>query len=83
MRKLTALSLALLLPAAAVLASETPVDESIASQIRAVLTAEGYEVTEIEAEDGIFEAEALKDGMEYEIVLNDALEIVSAEQDDD
>lgn len=52
------------------------------TDIRGKLTAEGYEVRKIEAEDGRYEAYALKDGDRYEIYLDRDLKIVKTKMDD-
>ncbi|WP_027259258.1 PepSY domain-containing protein [Leisingera aquimarina] len=75
------LALALTLPAAAALASGTAVSSETEAKLQELLTGQGYEVTEIEAENGMFEAEATKDGKEYEFTLNDRLEIVKIDED--
>ncbi|UWQ77675.1 PepSY domain-containing protein [Leisingera sp. S132] len=75
------IALALTLPAAAALASETAISADAETKIRSVLTSQGFEVTEVEAEDGMFEAEATKDGKEYEFYLNDQFEVVKVEED--
>ncbi|KIC25526.1 MULTISPECIES: PepSY domain-containing protein [unclassified Leisingera] len=82
MRKsLKLIALALTLPAAAALASETAISAGAETKIRDLLTGQGYEVTEIEAEDSMFEAEATKDGKAYEFYLNDQFEVVKIEED--
>ncbi|MEW2913473.1 PepSY domain-containing protein [Leisingera sp. JC11] len=75
------LALALTIPAAAAFASERTISTETETKIRDLLNGQGYEVTEIEAEDGMFEAEATKDGKEYEFHLNDQFEIVKSEED--
>lgn len=57
-----------------------------ASEIRATLEAQGYEIEEIEFEDGEIEVELVKDGVETELVLSEADGVVKAielEDDDD
>lgn len=76
------LALALSLPAAAALASGAPVSPETEISIRDLLTGQGYQVKEIEAEDGLFEAEATKDGKSYEFYLNDQIEVVRIEDED-
>lgn len=76
------LALALSLPAAAALASGAPVSPETEISIRDLLTGQGFQVKEIEAEDGLFEAEATKDGKNYEFYLNDQIEIVRIEDED-
>ena len=54
------------------------------AEIRAQVEALGYQVQEIEFEDGEIEVEVLKDGVETELVLNQADGTVrEIEQDDD
>ncbi|MHC0052962.1 PepSY domain-containing protein [Actibacterium sp. D379-3] len=53
-----------------------------AQQIRTRLQQEGYEVRKIEAEDGMIEVYALKNGMRYELYLDQALNIVRSKQND-
>ncbi len=77
------LALALTLPAAAAFASEGAISTEAETKIRDLLKGQGFEVTEIEAEDGIFEAEASKEGKEYEVYLNDQFEIVKIDDDNE
>ncbi|NVK15398.1 MAG: PepSY domain-containing protein [Rhodobacteraceae bacterium] len=77
------LALALTLPAAAVFASEGAISTEAETKIRDLLKGQGFEVTEIEAEDGMFEAEASKEGKEYEVYLNDQFEIVKIDDDNE
>lgn len=63
------------------LASDAPVDPKFEAQIRETLTAQGYEVRKIEAEDGLYEAYALKDGKKMELYVNEKLEIVRIKAD--
>lgn len=73
------LATTLALPA---LASDTlKLDAETESQIRATLTADGYEVRKIEIEDGLYEAYAMKDGHKYEVYLDAALKVVKVEED--
>lgn len=76
------LALALSLPAAAALASGAPVSPETEISIRDLLTGQGFQVKEIEAEDGLFEAEATKDGKSYEFYLNEQIEVVRIEDED-
>lgn len=81
--KRTAIALALLLPATAVLASgNSAVSAEIESQITTMLIEQGYEVRSIEMEDGDYEAYALRDGARFEIYLDDSLTILRVEADD-
>jgi hypothetical protein len=62
-------------------ASDAP-DDATQQRIREILTAQGYEVRKIDAEDGLYEAYALKDGQRYEIYMNADLEVVETKMDD-
>ena len=56
------------------------------SDIRTALEAQGYQIEEIEFEDGEIEVELVKDGVETELVLSDTDGVVTAielEEDDD
>lgn len=57
-------------------------DPQTEQAIRDRLTEQGYDVRRIKAEDGKYEAYALKDGKRLEIYLNDKLEIIRVKQDD-
>lgn len=53
------------------------------AKIAQVMEAAGYTVTEVEMEDGAIEAEGMKDGQEWEVIIDAKTgEIVSAELDD-
>ncbi|WP_027262473.1 PepSY domain-containing protein [Sedimentitalea nanhaiensis] len=56
--------------------------DEIKAQITATLTEQGYEVSKIKTEDGLYEAYARKDGKRYEVFLNDKMEVVRTENDD-
>lgn len=58
------------------------IDADTRAQIRATLTGQGYEVRKIEAEDGMFEAYAIKDGQRLEIYMNEQMKIIRTERDD-
>ena len=87
MTRIIALSLAIATGTAAAFASDgyesRQVDPATAQAISEMLLAEGYDVTEIEAEDNGYEAYAMKDGVKWEVELNADLAIVEVEQDDD
>ncbi|CUH47405.1 PepSY domain-containing protein [Ruegeria atlantica] len=56
------------------------------ADIRATLEAQGYQIEEIEFEDGEIEVELIKDGVETELVLSETDGMVTAielEEDDD
>ncbi len=63
-------------------ASEGTLDMARADEIKAELTAQGYEVRKVEIEDGLYEAYALKDGQRFEIYLDADLNVVKTEADD-
>ena len=87
MKRIIALSLAITTGAAMALASDSgtdvTLDDATKQQITQILTDQGYEVQEIEAEDDGFEAYAMKDGTTWEIELNADLAIVETEVEDD
>lgn len=58
------------------------IDPAKAEQIKAQLSAQGYDVRKIEMEDGMYEAYALKDGARYEIYLGKDLNVVNTKIDD-
>jgi len=78
----TVLALALALPGAAFATSDEAVPADTAAAIRTMLEAEGYGVRQIEREDGMFEAYALKDGQRYELYINAEMQIIRTERDD-
>jgi len=81
--KRIALALALALPATAALASgSNPISEEVQTQIRTLLTEQGYDVRRIQMEDGLYEAYALRDGDRFEIYLNADMTIERIAQDD-
>lgn len=56
------------------------------ADIRAALEGQGYQIEEIEFEDGEIEVELVKDGVETELVLSETDGVVTAielEEDDD
>lgn len=83
MKRIIALVLAIT-AGTAVIASEPHgnVDAATQDAIRAQLTEHGYDVRKIEAEDGMYEAYALKDGQQFEIYLDAELNVVKSEMDD-
>ena len=76
-----AFALAMILPATAALASGGTVSEEVQAQIRTLLTEQGYEVRSVQMEDGMYEAYAMRDGLRYEIYLDDTLTIVNINGD--
>jgi hypothetical protein len=81
MTRIIALALALMLGGVAH-ASDKPLDTAKAEEIKAALTEQGYDVRRIKTEDGLYEAYAVKDGVKYELYLNEKLEIVRTKQGD-
>lgn len=77
-----ALALALALPGMALASPDDRVSEETRTAIRTMLEAQGYEVRQIEREDGGYEAYALKDGNRYEIYLDAAMQIIRTDRDD-
>lgn len=76
------LALALALPAAAAFASDGAPNAETQAKILELLTGQGYDVRKIEAEDGQYEAYAVKDGKKYELYLNGKIEVVRIKEDD-
>ncbi len=87
MKRIIALSLAITTGAAMAYASENSaepaLDDAKAVQITQLLEGEGYDVQSIEAEDGGYEAYAMKDGTPWEIELASDLTITETEAQDD
>lgn len=85
---LTAASTALVLSlfaAPAVFASddEGAVDAATQDKLTAQLVAEGYEVRQFKAEDGLIEVYVVKDGKMEELFFNAKLELVDHEEGDE
>lgn len=76
------LALCVALPTGAFATDASAPSADVQAQVRTILEAEGYEVRQIQTEDGMIEAYALKDGERFEIYLNASLEIQRIEQDD-
>lgn len=76
------LALSLALPGVALASSNAEVPADTQAAIRTMLEAQGYEVRQIQTEDGLYEAYALKDGKRYEIYINAQMEIVNSKLDD-
>lgn len=70
------------LPALAFDGKGTMIDDARMVEITTLLSAQGYEVHEIEAEDGMIEVEARKDGQDYELYLDAALQVIRTKVDD-
>ena len=53
------------------------------AEVQAIVTEAGYTFEEAEFEDGVIEAEGMKDGVEWELTLDDQSgEILKVEEDD-
>ncbi|WP_416916110.1 MAG: PepSY domain-containing protein [Roseicyclus sp.] len=76
------LAATLALSGAAMASPDAQVPQDTQAAIRTLLEAQGYEVRQIETEDGMFEAYALKDGERYEIYINADMQIVRTQRDD-
>ncbi|MEQ8365683.1 MAG: PepSY domain-containing protein [Roseicyclus sp.] len=76
------LALSIALPVGAFASDDAVLTPDVQAQVRTILEAEGYEVRQIEMEDGMIEAYVMKDGTRYEIYLNAALEIERVAEDD-
>ena len=76
------LALSLTLPGVAMASSDAEVPAETQAAIRTMLAEQGYEVRQIQTEDGLFEAYALKDGKRYEIYINGQMEIGDTKLDD-
>jgi hypothetical protein len=77
-----ALALAVSLGGIAQASDHEKIDPAKAEEIRATLTAQGYDVRRVKTEDGMYEAYAMKDGQRFEIYLDTDLAIVRTEIDD-
>lgn len=74
---------AMMLSASATLAlASSGVDAAKDAQIRADLTAQGYDVRKIKMENGMIEVYALKDGVKFELYLDENLKIVKTGGED-
>lgn len=82
MKRIIALSLALALGGAVQASDYAKVDPAKAEAIKTTLAEQGYDVRSVKSEDGLYEAYAMKDGVKYEIYLNEALEIVRTKTED-
>lgn len=76
MKTLTALILASALVAGPVLAAGVTLNDETRAQVTQTLTEQGYEVTRVKTEDGLFEAYARKDGKKMEVFLDADMNIV-------
>lgn len=80
-RKMTAAALAALLLAVPVAqASGGKVDAAVQEKLTAQLVAEGYEVRQFKAEDGLIEVYVVKDGKMQELWFDAALKQVAHEE---
>lgn len=82
MTRIIALALALSLGSLAQASDDGQIDPAKAEAIKSTLGEQGYDVRRIKTEDGLYEAYAMKDGVKYEIYLDDALKVVHTKQDD-
>ncbi|WP_284264179.1 PepSY domain-containing protein [Roseicyclus amphidinii] len=82
MNRILPAALAIALPGMALASPDTPVSEETQTAIRTLLEAEGYEVRQIQTEDGMFEAYALKNGQRYELYIDADMQIVRTKRDD-
>ena len=78
----TLAALAIVLSATVPALAEDEVDAATAEKLTAQLTAEGYEVRKIEAEDGLIEVYVVKDGETAELWFNDKLEPVEHDEEE-
>ncbi|MFU8834090.1 PepSY domain-containing protein [Roseovarius autotrophicus] len=82
MKRIIALVLAISLGGAALASDYKKIDPATTDAITATLTEQGYEVRRVKKDDGLYEAYAVKDGVKYEIYLNEKFEIVRTKIDD-
>lgn len=75
-------TLAIALPGMALASPADAVPEEMQAMIRTMLEEDGYEVRQIQREDGLIEAYALKDGERYEIYFDADLQLVRTQRDD-
>ena len=81
-RNFSLAALAIALPVAAFASGLTPAAEDEA-KIREMLTAQGFEVHEVEMEDGLYEVETTKEGLELEVYMDAQFNILEMEEDND
>ena len=82
MTRIIATALAIFAGGLAAASDDAMPDAATRDAIESKLAGQGYDVRRIEAEDGMYEAYALKDGERYEIHLDGDLDIVRSERDD-
>ena len=70
-------------PMAFAAGSEGEVDAAVQAQLTEQLKAEGYDVRQFKAEDGLIEVEVVKDGKMEELWFDAALKLVEHEEDDE
>lgn len=63
-------------------ASRADLTDARKAEITELLTAQGYEVRQIQIEDGMYEVYAIKDGGRYEVYLADDLTVLRTKMDD-
>jgi len=77
-----ALALAVSLGGIARASDHEKVAPAKAEEVRTTLTAQGYDLRRVKAEDGMYEAYVMKDGQRFEICLDTDLAIVRTGIDD-
>ncbi|WP_338547788.1 PepSY domain-containing protein [Roseovarius phycicola] len=84
MKRIIALTLAVTAGSVAAFASDNAaLDADTLAAISTQITDQGYQIVEIEAEDGGYEVEARKDGALYELTLDADLKVIDTELEDD
>ncbi|WP_232281956.1 PepSY domain-containing protein [Roseobacter sp. SK209-2-6] len=81
-RNFSLLALAIALPAAAFASGLSPKAEDQA-KIHEILSGQGFEVYEVELEDGLYEVEASKDGLQFEVYMDAQFNILEMEEESD
>lgn len=83
-RKMTLAALAMTaISAPMAFASEGAVDQAVQDKLTAQLTAEGYDVRQFKAEDGLIEVYVVKDGDMEELWFTADLKLVEHEEGED
>ena len=76
MTKMLMLSMALAVTLGQPMLAADAIDQATQDKITAQLTAQGYEVRQITAEDGKIEVYAIKDGKKATLYLDETLKVV-------
>ncbi len=63
-------------------ADESMLTEEKIAEITALMVEQGYEVRSVQIEDGKYEVYAVKDGEQFELYLDDALNLVEGGDED-